>query len=581
MAYYKIKTFNGIAPQVSPRLLQDTIGQTANDVDLDKGVLSPITDNSKITDLAGVGKTSIYKYTYSSTDYWLEWTNDVDVQPGPIADDALVRVYWSGDGFPKMGTATEVAAAGSGAYPRNYYRLGIPAPTAAPTLSVTGTDDGTQTQYSTAYVYTFVSAYGEEGPPSPVSSVVTKVDAQSVDISGLETTAGSGAGRTNTNLTAKRIYRSNTGSNTTAFQFVKEVSLATASTTDSTTNANLAELIPSTYWIGPPNEDTSLYPNGQMKGLTAMPNGIFAGFTGKRVCFSEPYLPHAWPVAYRLTVEDDIVAIGSTGNGLFVATTGNPYFISGTDPQSMTAIRIEAAQTCLNKRSFVDMGPYVMYASPGGLVMAAGTDVQLATGDLIDSDYWQDNFYPSTIQGFRLSGKYLGFYASEGNYGGFIFDPRGGKNAFTTLSLTSSTQVSGGYVDSNTNKVYLIQDDDVKQFQGGSTNQTITFKTKEFVTNKPTSMGFVKVEAEAYTGSGITVKVYGDGTLIYNATITTSGSSYSVTGSSPTSFSATTIPEPILRLPSGVHKTFSVQVEGAHTINEICIAESIDELKAV
>ena len=186
-----------------------------------------------------------------------------------------------------------VAASGSGRYPRNFYRLGIPAPTAAPNISVTGTDDGTTTQYSTAYVYTFVSAYGEEGPPSPVTAVVNKVDAQSVTMGGLETFPAGSAGRTNTNLAKKRIYRSNTGSNTTAFQFVKEVTLATASTTDSVTNASLGELIPSTYWIAPPDEQTSLYPNGQMKGLTALPNGIFAGFTGKRICFSERfYLMH-------------------------------------------------------------------------------------------------------------------------------------------------------------------------------------------------------------------------------------------------------------------------------------------------
>ena len=42
--------------------------------------------------------------------------------------------------------------------------------------------------------------------------------------------------KSNTNLANKRIYRSNTGSNTTNFQFVKEVSLATASTTDNLNN---------------------------------------------------------------------------------------------------------------------------------------------------------------------------------------------------------------------------------------------------------------------------------------------------------------------------------------------------------
>ena len=94
---------------------------------------------------------------------------------------------------------------------------------------------------------------------------------------------------------------------------------------------------------------------------------------------------------------------------------------------------------------------------------------------------------------------------------------------------------------------------------------------------KPTSMGFVKVETESYP---VRVKVYGDGSVIYNASIATSGSVFAVTGTTP-SFSSTSIPEPILRLPASVHKTFAVEVEGATIVNEICVGESIDELRGI
>ena len=98
-----------------------------------------------------------------------------------------------------------------------------------------------------------------------------------------------------------------------------------------------------------------------------------------------------------------------------------------------------------------------------------------------------------------------------------------------------------------------------------------------FVPPKPTSMGFLKVDAEAWP---VTVKVYGDGTLFYQATISTSGDAYAVTGSTP-SFSATDIPEPIVRLPAKVYKTFEIQLEAAKVVNEVCIAESIDEIRGV
>ena len=74
--------------------------------------------------------------------------------------------------------------------------------------------------------------------------------------------------------------------------------------------------------------------------------------------------------------------------------------------------------------------------------------------------------------------------------------------------------------------------------------------------------------------------MYGDGSVIYNATISTSGSAFSVTGTTP-SFSATAITEPVVRLPASVHTTFAFEVETAKIVNEVCLGESIVELKEV
>lgn len=155
-------------------------------------------------------------------------------------------------------------------------------------------------------------------------------------------------------------------------------------------------------------------------------------------------------------------------------------------------------------------------------------------------------------------------------------------NTLTTLTQTATTDVTGGYTDPDDNELYLIVDTSggpkIEKFQGTTTNKTFTWKSKEYVPERPCSMSFVKVHAEAYP---VTVKVYGDGAVIYNATVSTSGSSYSASGSSPTSFGATTIPEPVLRLPGGVYKSYAVEVQSAKVVNEVCIAESVDELRAV
>jgi len=691
MAYFKLITFAGMAPQISPRLLGNDIAQTAQDVNLDSSRLVPITDNSTSTINSSQAptassRTTIYKYEEDDgSETWLEWDEDVDVVPGPVAGNTQDRLYWTGQGgssgFPRM-SIDSLITSGSAPYPTTSYRLGIPAPTSSETpssiitassvqgnaitfdgssasivivadetitvtadqytalangdaviygkdngdnsgtvitgltnnttyyvirgtspkiklattfanaiagsaINLTGVgagsahvltplDDGSQTKYSTSYVYTFVSAYGEEGPPSLASAVFDKVDGQTVRVT-LPAASVSGTGRGNNNITHKRLYRSNTGSNTTAFQYVAEMSLGTGTYDDALDNDELAEVIPSTYWIGPPNEDTSTYPEGPMIGLTAMPNGIFAGFRGKRLCFSDAYMPHAWPVSYRITLEEEIVAIGMAGNGLIVTTKGTPYLVSGTDPRAMQVLRIEAAQACLNKSSLVDMGNMVMYAGADGLVAAAGTDVQVITEGVISPQQWRTDYYPTVLKGFRWEGKYVGLYTSGSNYGGFIFDPRGGKNTLALLTQTSSTDAAGGFTDPDDNELYLIIDNTIKKFQGGTTYQTLTWKSKEFVPPKPTSMGFVKVDAEAWP---VTVKVYGDGTLYYHATISTSGNAYAVTGSTP-SFSATDIPEPVVRLPATVASSFSIQIEAAKVVNEVCIAESIDELRGV
>ena len=97
-------------------------------------------------------------------------------------------------------------------------------------------------------------------------------------------------------------------------------------------------------------------------------------------------------------------------------------------------------------------------------------------------------------------------------------------------------------------------------------------------------MGFLKVDAEAFP---VTVKLYGDGTLFYTGTIALSGTQHSVSGSfinpagSSVTINSTSIGEPILRLPASVHKTFAIEVSSAKIVNEVCIAESIDELRGI
>jgi hypothetical protein len=80
------------------------------------------------------GVHTIYKYYNASTALWLTWTGDVNVALSPMTDTSDYRYYYTGDGVPKKSNYT-LTSTGTGAYPRGWLNLGVPAPTAAATVS--------------------------------------------------------------------------------------------------------------------------------------------------------------------------------------------------------------------------------------------------------------------------------------------------------------------------------------------------------------------------------------------------------------------------------------------------------------
>jgi len=572
MTYFKVSKFSGTAPAVSPRLLNESYGQLAENLDLESGRLAATTIDTDVLTLQNSARRSIYYYRDTS---WLEWDEDgVSAVPGPIAGDTTDRLYFTGDDYPRMGVVSTLVSGTSG-YPVNSYALGIPFPSAAPTLGTpTGTADADATPNDVSYVYTFVSDFGEESAPSAPSSIVQLNDGQSVVVTMATSSQPTGNYALSSSGSKKFIYRSNTGSVNTTFQYVGQVAYSATTFTDSTSAAALGEVLPSEGWIPPPTAVTSgdqaLYPDGPLQGLIPLAQGVMAGFTGKRFCLSEPFLPHAWPIRYRITTEEDIVAIASTGNGVAALTDGHPYFITGLDPSAMTAIRIDLAQACVNKHSVVDMGDYVLYASPDGLCAVEQSSGRVVTKNLVSVSQWNASYNPTTIRAFRHENTYVAFHAG----GGWVFDPRNQENAL--LTLTVAADVRGGYMNPKDGELYIIVGNKIKKFRGSTSSyNTLKFKSKKFVTTQPVSMGWVSVTADVYP---VTIKVWGDGTLIANYTITKSGTTYTQATATPGSISNITTNQPNFRLPATVAQEWEVQVEGTD-IHEFCLAQSMQEIR--
>jgi len=540
MTAYHIRTFNGEIPKLSRRLLPEDMADSAIDCKFDSGQITPWKDNTLVQALPTSNAISTFLYR---DDHWFSWDKDVDIVRSQIAGDTDNTVYFTGDGYPKM--TKQDLAIGVGAMPDVSYRLGIPAPESL-SFEVLNTGNG-EILRETLYTYTFVNAFGEEGPPATPTDLITVEGDQEVTLTLPAPPTGDfnfGSG------SLKRIYRTAAGNANSEFQLVAQTPIGNTTFVDTVGDDVLGEIMPTEGWLGPADDDLSKYPQGPMVGLTALPNGGMVGFFGNTLAFCEPYIPYAWPYAYRFSITSKVVAIANTSAGLVVGTTGKPYAAIGYDPTSINLIEIDVKQACVSKRSMVDMGIYALYASPDGLVSAAGTQAELITDRLITREQWQA-LNPESIHAFHYDGRYFGFYDNGIDKRGFIFDPRGGKNALMWLSFYAV----GGYADLKTDSLYLIgEDNNLYLFDSHANSLVATWRSKEFVSSRPINMGWLRVQASGYP---VTVNVYGDEGMNTQAVLSEE-------------------PTP---LPAGfLSRSWSVEVVSNEIIDSVSIGESLREV---
>jgi len=558
VAGFRLTAFSGLNEKIAPRLLPEDVAQNAENVFLDRGRIEglpqDVNDSSEPSSHPASHIDGTTKTIFKATDNeWFTFSDDVDVVKSPIKEDAFSRFYFTGvsgsSGFPRMVDASN-GISGSGPYPVTSYRLGLPTPpafTTGPSVDNTTAADGAATS-SRAYVYTEITTFGEEGPPSVVTAadIVDASDGATVTLALPAATSGVYT------IAKRRIYRADLNG---IFRFVKDVSGTSAgNTTEAVKDSSLGEEIESADNLAPPDDVTANHPDGPMLGITTMPNGITAGFSGNTLLFSEAFLPHSYPLANQLTTKEDIVGIVSIASGLLVTTKGKPLIAGGTDPSAMSLVEIDANLPNSNKRSLVDMGEYALYASPDGLVVASNSGVSLITQQIFTRDQWQD-YYPENIEAYEYEGKYLGFTWDGSNSStkkGFIFDPRGQKNAFVNLDFYATA----GFNDRENDELYLVIGGTLKKFARSSSARTYTWKSKEFYSNLPISPGVAKVSAESY--NSLTFKLYADGSLKHTQTVTSND---------------------LFRLPGGYKaKAFHIILEGTDPINEVCVYESPREI---
>lgn len=407
-----------------------------------------------------------------------------------------------------------------------------------------------------SHVYTYVNKWGDESAPSLPSTSIDVFSGQVIKVTTKPIIPGdwNWDGRI-------RIYRSASGTSTAEFLFVKEVVNTTGFLllTDYEFNSDefLAEAIETIGWHLPPqgvipSRDQD-YPTGPMQGIINTPAGFLAGYTGRTLCFSVPYAPYAWPVIYQDAVPHQIKKLIAFEGGILVLTDGDPYLLFGTDPKSLILRRINRHQPCLNAASVVDMGSYVLYAGPDGLVGIENGSASIVTAALFSREQWQA-LNPASIRAVYVNEVYHGLGNNDDGCYAFVLDIRTSEPVFTFVDYGCPVLGYTAHYDPETDQSVIINTNYVAElFEGGLL--AFKWRSKVFDIDAPRNYGYLQVRGSGYP---FTVKIYTNGVESYSVNVTS--------------------PDPV-RLPSGnIFREWQLEISGTGNVRQIAIAQHSTEL---
>ncbi len=257
--------------------------------------------------------------------------------------------------------------------------------------------------------------------------------------------------------------------------------------TDDFSFRSLLNALPSTNYEPPP---------AGLQGLTVIQNNILAGFVENDLYFSEPGVFHAWPSQYRRSFESKIVGLAQISGALLVLTEGYPYVVEGNDPATMAQAKLSSRYPCTSRRSIVEMSYGVVYASHDGLVVfSSSTGAQLLTKSIQSSDSWTTAIDPDTIVASMHKDKYFASHST----GSFILDLDEQSGA---SFIDYDFIYTAAWYEFTNNRTFVVSGtagdvyewDDLTQ-----PNQTLTWKSKVFITPAYNNLGVARVVAD-YTG---------------------------------------------------------------------------------
>lgn len=473
-ARVRIENFKGQIPKTSDRLISDSQGQIARNIRLTSGAIQGMRDWGVIHNFNDITIQKAYRLPDPqsvSQQLWVGFNSPlINLYPGPLLNDVYDRYYKFGEGRPQYNTLERL---------RNgdpYYWLGVPKPVLPGTLSTAG---GSSPDEERFYVYTLVSEFQEEGQPSIPISDTGKED-------GIWTLNNMDTSVPNPDeqpILYKNIYRTIVGFTEVEFFFVAQIPIENVSYADSAPSDVIARnaILESTDWAEPPLD---------LENAVVMPNGFFLAWSGRNIHFSETYRPHAWPAAYDLSTQYDVIGAGVFGQSAGIVTAGHPYFATGTTPENTTLTKHNSAEPGLSPLSIVSLSYGVLYASQNGLSLLNEKGVVPATQDIITKDEWVNNYSPDTLKAAQYEDQWLGFYTEDK---GISINP--GDIQETFIEFDSFNRVDMIQTDERTGEVYVLRSGAVYLWDDSMRERVAyQWKSKEFYFKKPCNLGAAVID---------------------------------------------------------------------------------------
>lgn len=374
MIDWSLYEFRGIVPRLQGRQLPKTYATVAHNVDLTHGTLKPFRDTKKISDKSGGVRLHPYDcelLVFNKCVSVAEWIPDCP------------RLFITGRvGYPETAEVVNGELV--------YRRLGVPRPPNPPEISNHAVN--TETSRSVAYVTTFVNNFGDEGPPSLPSQDVSIEDGQSVAVTFYYNTD------LEYDIKQIRIYRRESGFRTgsekestpnTNWYLVGEVPISAGSIIDDTPITAVGYPLSTAEFREPPANLTNI--------RLASETAVLVGSLANKILFSKNLQSHNWQISQEMTLDDNIVALESYGDSIYVATDGYPYRIDATtacdDRSCRSVVKYDVPMpmiACHTGRGSVATPLGMVYVSSDGLVLLSGGSIpKVISTDHFSADDWR------------------------------------------------------------------------------------------------------------------------------------------------------------------------------------------------